>query len=1075
MNKTYLVAVIFILAGSLFFLRTEKKTSNELLREKHAYYLSNSPVKESLGLSKQERKSKGLPPNKYFEREWELMMNPATGKPEPEKAIRLQNKILKKGTYRKSPGDAVTNKWKERGPNNVGGRTRVLMFDPNDATNKRVFAGGISGGLWVNDDITNTTSSWNRVINVPGNMSVSCITVDPNDSNIMYLGTGELYTAGSVSGNGVYKSTDGGVSWTHVFGGNDGLSFGNTQRIVPGQYFVQDIIAWNNGGATEVFIAVGASFWKYGGEITTFLGGTSDYGVYKSVDAGVNWTKPVVPKFNNNIQQPNDFEIGADNKIWLATTSNYFGDSGGAILSSTDGNTFTQVRRIPNVSRTEIEASTSDADKLYVLARTTSNVPIIYKTTDGFSSTPVIKTLPNDSDTGIKAEDFTRGQAFYDLMIEADPTNDEILYVGGIDLFRSTNGASSWSQISKWHGGISGNFSVVHADQHAMTFRPGNANQAVFGNDGGVYFASTLSAAPTSLSAFKAVNSDYNVTQFYRTAIGPRSEQEYFLGGTQDNGTPFFNDPNKTVPDSSVDISGGDGAYCFVDQIGEKYLIVSYVYNDYTFIDLNTGNRKTIVEDNSDGDFINQADLDSNLDILYTNGSGGGTSRIYRYSNLLAIPSSGTATQTSLTNALLTGSPTVLKVSPYTTSSTTLFVGTETGDLLKVSNANTNPVWIEITGTGFLGSISDVEFGANENEIFVTFHNYGVDNIWFSTNGGSSWLRKEGDFPDIPVKCILQNPILENEVIIGTELGVWKTENWNDNSPVWVQTYNGMSDVKVTDLQYRSDGNTVLAATYGRGLFSGEFISDRPTYKITSTEASKAFRSKDIEPTYTIDYNVLNGFNATVDFSVSGAPSGTEVTLNPVSPIAINTSGSFELKVSYTGGTITSGTYELTVTGTSGEITKTLKLVLEIEDKDGDGIANLNDNCVEVSNPKQRDFDTDGVGDICDTDIAISATPPQGFSPNGDGTNDAWEIEVFKKDTNNETIYENNKIQIFSKTGELVYEASPYLNDFEGYANRGGTQKLPIGSYVYVIESGDPVTLFYPEAFVKKGWIYIKY
>ena len=114
-------------------------------------------------------------------------------------------------------------------------------------------------------------------------------------------------------------------------------------------------------------------------------------------------------------------------------------------------------------------------------------------------------------------------------MIEVDPNNDNILYVGGIDLFRSTNSSAvSWTQISKWSNnpGLNTlNVPFVHADQHAMTFRPGNSNQAIFGNDGGVYYASSLSGTSGNGNAISVRNNNYNVTQYVKAGIGPNGVQ----------------------------------------------------------------------------------------------------------------------------------------------------------------------------------------------------------------------------------------------------------------------------------------------------------------------------------------------------------------------------------------------------------------------------------------------------------------------------------------------------------------------------------------------------------------------
>jgi len=457
-----------------------------------------------------------------------------------------------------------------------------------------------------------------------------------------------------------------------------------------------------------------------------------------------------------------------------------------------------------------------------------TTTPQILSTTDSFTTTTSI-TGPADADTGIPNNDFTRGQSWYDLVIEVDPTDDNKVYVGGIDLFRSVDVGTTWKQISKWSNNnnlAALTIPTVHADQHGWAFHPTDPNKAIIGNDGGVYYASSLSGAETTTTAIEARIKDYNVTQFYHGEIGQSTTNQLLLSGAQDNGTQFINGASTGI-NSTIEIRGGDGAYSFIDKDG-SYAIAAYVYNNYRRYQLPYSGAYTTIFTDSDpysGSFINPADLDDNLDILYTNFATDSSSTrlgaIGRFSNL-----STSVDKLVLKNVLLDTDATVLKVSPFTTTSTKLFIGTRNGKVLIVDNANTaGPVWSTISGGSFSGSVSSIAFGTTENDILVTFHNYGVISIWYSADGGTNWTSKEGNFPDIPVKAIMMNPLNTNEVIIGTQLGVWKTDNFNDANPSWTQSFNGMSNVKVTAFSLRTADNTVMASTYGRGMFTGQFTA----------------------------------------------------------------------------------------------------------------------------------------------------------------------------------------------------------------------------------------------------------
>lgn len=810
----------------------EKIDSIEKIREKYHNLVNYSTIRKRMRLPKVERKAMGLPPNAYNEQEYLYTADPALGRPTPEVTMALQKDLNQKLESGRVPGDGIDNQWVERGANNVGGRTRVLRFAPGSTT--KVFAGAVSGGLWVNNDITAAGGSWTQVAGVPSNMAVTCMTVDPQNSNIMYIGTGEVYTWGAVNGNGVYKSIDGGITWRLVFGGN-------TDVIEDQITYIQDIIAWVNPstGLTEVYF--GADAMAYTEEINSASGGAgwsylgaNTVGLWKSTD-GINFalqTNVALESSAGVYCAPNSFTIDFTGKLYMGTKYSYATNAGGGrIYNCTNGTNWALVRNFSTTAtdggRVQLVASKTTTGRFYALCENNgTGLPFIRRSTDGFATVNTTIALPISGGTQPPAAtDFCRGQAFYDLMIGMSPTNDNEVYVGGIEIFRTTTAftatnAAMWTQHTDWRRDVAPEnngpgLDGVHSDHHVMAFAPGLTSRVVFGCDGGIYYSND------SALNISSRNTDYNVTQPYKADINTASTATTrIIAGLQDNGSQYVTGAVPGV-NSFTDISGGDGCWEFIEDT-DAYVITSYVYNVFYRHDINGNYSYTIASNQSDGDFVNECGLDSVNDKLYTNGTTATpTYQIYRY-NL----GGASATRTVFSNALLNDIPTFFK--PFPTTNTSLLVGLANGRLLKMvaagSAANSAGItWSNIADASWTGAISDVRFGTTENDIFVTFHNYGIPSVWYSSNGGTSWQNKEGNLPNLPVKCILQNPNATNEVIIGTELGVWYTINFNAASPTWRRANNGMKDVKVLNFEFRALDNTIVAATFGRGVWTGQF------------------------------------------------------------------------------------------------------------------------------------------------------------------------------------------------------------------------------------------------------------
>ncbi|MEO0470152.1 MAG: sialidase family protein, partial [Bacteroidota bacterium] len=322
--------------------------------------------------------------------------------------------------------------WDERGPDNVGGRTRSVLVDANDPTGNTVWAASVGGGLWKTATITSNPPAWAPINDLFDNIAVTAIAQDPSNSQIMYFGTGEgWFNADAIRGFGIWKSTNGGTNWVQL-----GSTTGNAFR------YVQKLVVDGSG----IVFAV-----------------CRNGGIRRSTDGGTTWTEVLGNGNGAGTDRAADLEIAANGDMYA--TIGVFNTDG--IYKSTDGGiNWTQLGGgLPanGYERIEIACAPSDANRLYALFQdnASNECNAIYRS-DNAGGTWTTVSLP----AALGMTVFSRNQAWYDLICAVDPVDEDRVFIGGIDILLSEDGGNNWNQISQWYGG--GGFQYVHADQHAM-------------------------------------------------------------------------------------------------------------------------------------------------------------------------------------------------------------------------------------------------------------------------------------------------------------------------------------------------------------------------------------------------------------------------------------------------------------------------------------------------------------------------------------------------------------------------------------------------------------------------------
>jgi hypothetical protein len=680
--------------------------------------------------------------------------------------------------------------WVERGPSNIGGRTRAMIVDSRDASGNTVLAASVSGGMFKTTNFTDTNPVWTPVNDKLQNLAVCALIQDHNNPNTMYAGTGEGYfNIDAVPGVGIFKSTDGGTTWS----------------LLPSTTtfeYVQDLIIDNNG---NVYASLRPD------------NNATSRGVVRSTNGGTTWTQVLgIPLPGFTTSRAADLELASNGDLYATLgihsrtqvmKSNFSvnGANTGAVGTWAE---ITPVHTAPT-KRGEIAVAPSNPLRLYLMMEdsATSQVKTLYRSSDAGSTWDSLP-APSAVNNG------NISQTWFNLISAVDPNNPDVVVVGGYHVAKSTDAGLNFTNITA---------AGVHVDQHVLHFR-GSANLIV-GNDGGYYYSTNANTAGIN---FSNKNNGFNVTQFYGVDFHP-TNPNYFLAGAQDNNTQKFTTAGLNATFAVV---GGDGGFPHIDQTDGQIQIASTTGNNfYRSLDGGTVWSSLSTVSNSRGQFIQATDYDDNLNVLYAGDDAG---RYYYINNLQATPLSGF---NNLAQIGTSREVTAVKVDPF--SPATVWLGATSISagispaIMKVTSANTASPNVTVVSTISVpaGSwVSSIDINPNNaNHLIATFSNYGITSVFQSTDGGSSWTSIEGNLPDMPVYWALFAPANaqlngtgggEGGVLLATELGVWSTSQLNGAATTWIPNSTGFPNVRTDMLKLRTSDYMLVAATHGRGLYT---------------------------------------------------------------------------------------------------------------------------------------------------------------------------------------------------------------------------------------------------------------
>ena len=777
--------------------------------------------------------------------------------------------------------------WQNRGPYNLGGRTRALALD---VTNENIIlAGQVSGGMWRSTDAGDHFTQCTQPQQLH---SCNCVVQDKRagHTNVWYYGTGEHYALVSAagfssqfSGDGIFKSTDGGINWAQL-----SSTTSNSPATLYQKRdfdFVWDMVTdASNTAQDEVYAAVVNGIWR-------------------SINGGNSW-EPVLGLDTSisTLSEYSDIAITSTGVLYAAISSE---TPSKGIWRSEDGVTWTNITPTgfpTSYARIEIGIAPSDETQVYFIAQapgtgTTGHALWKYKYNSGNGTgaggtwNNRTANIPDDHCLGYYNFDFRKynSQSSYDMFMVVHPTDPNLVFLGGTNIYRSYDGFATAAY--DWIGGYQCDTAAIsnyvypghHPDQHKLIFAPSNTNRAYSGTDGGVMKTDNITAGQT---VWQLMNNGYNTGQFYTCAMEHgNTTSNMIIGGLQDNGTYFTNTLNYTQDWPKV--FKGDGGYCAIAHNRTNYYFSIQQGKVFKLDVTDNGvinNFRNISPVGGSGYiFISPLILDPVDDNRMYLCAG---KTIWRNDSLNAIAmngdeygliSQGWTKLTGTTTGTLSLSPNISTLDISEANTNLLYFGTDGGGVYKLDSCKTN------TATKMLINGTDFPTGAyvscvatdrlNANNLMVTFSIYGVRSVFYTTDGGTSWNDVGGNLEEHPDGSgngpsvtwgHIYNDGASSKYYVGTSTGLYSTDNLNGANTIWTQEgANNIGNVSINMITSRTFDNTIVVATHGNGMYSNKMYDPLSVIETKHDE-------------WNINY-FPNPFNSGVTLSLTGEIKGEVV------------------------------------------------------------------------------------------------------------------------------------------------------------------------------------------------------